>query len=277
MFAARQRPLLVLEDRLLALRPSLNTPVLATAEIPSGPARAAIFVYAEGAVRRFGVAVHAAQSAAAVVYELAAEHAPTDADGWSVALDATLSFGESMGFVFDDEMLTDRQPETLRRAMATLRALLAPGVAIDDTPAPGASTMEIGSADDLAEILLEDELDSLSPEAPDGGPDATGPIDAAPPTVPIAAAAVPVSLQQQARPEPIAPPPAAFAPGVALSKFRSAPASAARPQPAPESPTEPAQSARGAATLGRVKPRKVRADGEPATGREPLLRLLADF
>ena len=44
------------------------------------------------------------------------EEPATDESGWSVALDASLSFGESMGFLFDDEMVVDRRPETLRRA-----------------------------------------------------------------------------------------------------------------------------------------------------------------
>jgi hypothetical protein len=260
MFAARQRPLLVLEDRLLALRPSLNTPVVATAEIPTGPARAAIFVYAEGGTRRFAVAVHAVQGAAAVVYELSPDFAADDADGWTVALDATLSFGESMGFVFDDELVTDRRPDTLRRAVGKLRELLAPGASVENSQPPRETAMEIGSADDLAEILLDEELEGLALEP------AAPPTDLTPPLV------APAST-----PEGVTSPPSAFAPGVALSKFRSAPPQGAPSAPAPESPSASAQGPRGPATLGRVKPRKVRADGEPASGREPLLRLLADF
>jgi len=254
MFAARQRPLLVLEDRLLTMRLSLNTPVLATAELPSGPARAAIFAYAEGTTRRFAVAVRALRGGNAVVYELQAE-SPPDADGWTVALDASLSFGESMGFLFDDEMIVDRNPGTLRRALARLRELIAPGE-VEDEDADASS--RIGSSDDLAEILLEDELETRVAD-PASAPGATQP-------EPIAAA-------------PSEPPAPAIAPGVALSKFR-----AARPEPksnavAPAGAAgSPGTTARGGATLGRVRPKRVRADGgEGGPIADPLLRLLADF
>jgi hypothetical protein len=259
MFAARQRPLLVLEDRLLTMRLSLNTPVLATAELPSGPARAAIFAYAEGTARRFAVAVRALRGGNAVVYELQSE-SPSDADGWTLALDASLSFGESMGFLFDDEMIVDRNPGTLRRALARLRELIAPGEVEDDDA--DASSL-IGSSDDLAEILLDDELE-MAADDPTDAPDTTQP-------EPTAAA-------------PSEPPTPAIAPGVALSKFRAAPpASKAAPKPKPKQspaaePASPGATARGGATLGRVRPKRVRAeggDGGPIV--DPLLRLLADF
>lgn len=274
MFAARQRPLLVLEDRLLAMRLSLNTPVLATAELPSGPARAAIFAYAEGNARRFGVAVRALRGGNAVVYELQAE-APADADGFSVALDATLSFGESMGFLFDDEMIVDRRPDTLTRALHRLRELISPGQmeTLDDDAVP-----EIGSPDDLAEILLEDELDFVSEPATPGLD------DFAPPPARVAVAPAPAPVPAPApTPAPVAVVAPAFAPGVALSKFRSPPPPVQRPvagavaaAPAPEAPASPGTS-RGPATLGRVRPVRVRVDGEGGPRTDPLLRLLADF
>ncbi len=250
MFAARQRPLLVLEDRLLTMRLSLNTPVVATAELPNGPARAAIFAYAEGTTRRFAVAMRALRGGAAVVYELQAD-SPSDHDGWSVALDASLSFGESMGFLFDDEMIVDRNPGTLRRALARLRELITPGE-VEDDDADVAE--QIGSSSDLAEILLEDELEMRGAE-------------------PVAAA-------------PSPPPSPAIAPGVALSKFRAGkPAAAPKPKAAPPAraasaaaTASPGSTSRGGATLGRVRPKRVRADGgEGGPVVDPLLRLLADF
>jgi len=165
MFAARQRPLLVVEDRLLALRLSLNTPVLSTAELPTGPARAAIAVYAEAGTRRFAVIARSLRGGVAVVYELEEEPA-TDESGWSVALDASLSFGESMGFLFDDEMVVDRRPETLRRALARMHALIAPPEVGDldeisarsdtssDAPGPATGGPTIGSSEELSEFLL---------------------------------------------------------------------------------------------------------------------------
>lgn len=243
----------MVEDRLLALRLSLNTPVLATAELPTGPARAAIAVYAEVGTRRFAVIARSLRGGLAVVYELEAEPA-TDESGWNVALDAALSFGESMGFLFDDEMVVDRRPETLRAALARMHALIAPpGVAdLDDMSArsdaslddaSGAPGPRIGSSADLSEILLEDELDGNE-----------------------------VASRPRTEPSPVAPQTPAPA-GVSLSKFRGAPP----PPPPVEAPehTEPGRT--GPARLGRVRPLRVRLEGDGAPKVDPVLRLLADF
>lgn len=251
----------MVEDRLLALRLSLNTPVLSTAELATGPARAAIVVYAEAGTRRFAVIARSLRGGVAVVYELEAEPA-TDESAWGVALDAALSFGESMGFLFDDEMVVDRRPETLRRALARMHALIAPpevgdldeisahsGVASATASEPAAAgdarSPVIGSAEELSEILLEDEFH---------GQDAA-----------------------TRAPEPVlAPQPAAV---VSLSKFRGAPPPAPAPtaplaSPSPEQ-TEPGRT--GPARLGRVRPLRVRLDGDGAATIDPILRLLADF
>src|SRR4029453_8642433 len=108
-------------------------------------------------------------------------------------------------------------------------------------------------------ILLEDELEALVQESRDEELEKTGPAPAVPPAE--------------------AP---AFAPGVALSKFRSPPpaekpaARAAATKPSPEVTGSPGTTARGA-TLGRVRPKRVRAHGgDPGPQADPLLRLLAD-
>lgn len=255
MFAARQKPLLVVEDRLLALRLSLNTPVLSTAELPTGPARAAIVVYAEAGTRRFAVIARSLRGGLAVVYELEAEPA-TDESGWSVALDATLSFGESMGFLFDDEMVVDRRSETLRRALAHMHALVAPpdvgdldAIAVPSdaplmhagTPAvqPSKGDPVIGSSEEMSEILLEDELEAQA--------------DA-----------------NRVPPAPVAQPP----PAPSLSKFRGPLPSGPHPSATPDQ-TEPGRT--GPARLGRVRPLRVRLDAEGAPKADPILRLLADF
>ncbi len=246
----------MVEDRLLALRLSLNTPVLSTAELPTGPARAAIAVYAEAGTRRFAVIARSLRGGVAVVYELEEEPA-TDESGWSVALDASLSFGESMGFLFDDEMVVDRRPETLRRALARMHALIAPPEVGDldeisarsdtssDAPGPAAGGPTIGSSEELSEILLEDEFD---------GQDAASraPVEASSPPQPAAA--------------------------VSLSKFRGAPQTAlptAAPAAASAEMTEPGRT--GPARLGRVRPVRVRLEGDGAPKTDPILRLLADF
>ena len=285
MFAARQRPLLLVEDRLLALRMSLNAPVLATAELPVGPARAAIVVHAQGASRCFSIVVRSLRDGVSAIYELEGEDLREDR-GWSVALDASLSFGESMGFLFDDEMLVDRRPETLRRAITRLHEILAPPDVSDDDPLL-ASAPRVAE-DEAAEILLEDELDNAVQHADEQGSDATGPLEAP----------LPSSERQALCPSPSVQP-------VQLSKFRAAPPDraevAGREAPGPpghqagrEAPgppdlqaelsecppasEQPAVRVRGGATLGRVRPVRLRTQGPDAPVKvDPLLRLLADF
>jgi hypothetical protein len=297
MFAARQRPLLLVEDRLLALRMSLNAPVLATAELPAGPARAAIVVHTQGASRCFSIVVRSLRNGTSVIYELEGEDLREDS-GWAVALDASLSFGESMGFLFDDEMLVDRRPETLRRAITRLHEILAPPDVSDEDPL-AASVPRI-TEDARGEILLDDELDNAAQDSDALGSELTGPLEALPPD----------SEHQGLRPLPVARP-------LQLSKFRSAPPErvevagreapgpldhhAGREAPGPldhhagrEAPgppvlqaepsasspasAKPAARARGGATLGRVRPVRRRTQGADAPAKlDPLLRLLADF
>jgi hypothetical protein len=249
MFAARQRPLLVVEERLLALRLSLNAPVLATAEIPAGPARAALVVCAEGSLRCFAVVVRSLRNGASAVYQLEGDDL-REHSGWSVALDAALSFGESMGFLFDDEMLVDRRPETLRRAIAKLHEILAPSdFSDDDAFAVSAPNFE---PDELSEILLEDELDHAGRDIDESGPESTGSLATA----------------------PVVPP-------MLLSKFRTPPEASPPPhaESGPAAATEaPNMTGRGGATLGRVRPVRLRApDPDAAPKVDALVRLLADF
>lgn len=260
MFAARHRPLLVVEDRLLALRLSLNAPVLGTAELPAGPARAALVVFAEGSLRNFAIIVRSLRNGASAVYELQGDDL-REHSGWSVALDATLSFGESMGFLFDDEMLVDRRPDTLRRAIARLHEILAPSDVVDEDAFASNSAPDF-AVEEISEILLEDELDNAATGEAADGPETTGSLE----TAPIVAAPV------------------------LLSKFRATPTAAPTPGPvhievAPEPPpsealiptASPNMTARGA-TLGRVRPVRLRAPDPDAPAKvDPLVRLLADF
>jgi hypothetical protein len=250
MFAARRRPLLVVEDRLLALRLSLNAPVLATAELPAGPARAALVVFSEGSLRNFAIIVRSLRNGTSAVYELQGDDL-REHSGWSVALDATLSFGESMGFLFDDEMLVDRRPDTLRRAIARLHEILAPSDVEDDDALAPRSAPDF-AVEEFSEILLEDELDHAGHGAAADGPETTGSLETAPIVAPVL-----------------------------LSRFRATPTpAAARAEAPPETliPTaSPNVTARGA-TLGRVRPVRLRAPDPDAPPKvDPLVRLLADF
>jgi len=241
MFNPRQRPLLLVADRLLGLRLSLNTPVVATAEVPAGPARAAILVYAEAGKRRFAVAVRALRSGTSVVYELEGEDL-NEATGWPVALDAAHSFGESMGFLFDDDQLVDRSPAALRQALARVHEIVAP-----PGPAEEESALALGEAAEEAEILLDDAVEAEAQAAP--------PKQASAEAEPAGRKRAPVSL----------------------TKFRAAPAESKEAKPAANA--KPAGSAKPAgrgAKLGRVRPVRLRSgDSQPPVG--ALLRLLAAF
>ncbi|MEB2345636.1 MAG: hypothetical protein OZ948_12950 [Deltaproteobacteria bacterium] len=291
MFSPRKRPLLLVADRLLALRLSLNTPVVATPDLPAGPARGAIAVHSEAGRTCFTVAVRSLRNGASVLYELEGEDL-AGASGIAVALDAALSFGESMGFLFDDELVTARSEAVLRDALARLREIVAP-----PEPDVGETTpaLELASSE---EILLEEALEqepSVAPAAPrvKAGRRAKSrePVRPAPQREPdpIAAPAPPVASP----PIPAVPaaPPVAFE-ASRLTKFRYLAASGEEPpeKTAPPAARPPAraerdgapqagQSARsttGGAMLGRVKPVRLRAPDAPSPV-PALLRLLAGF
>jgi len=245
MFNPRQRPMLLVADRLLGLRLSLNTPVVATAELPAGPARAAILVYAEAGERRFAVAVRALRSGTSVVYELEGENL-NEATGWAVALDAAHSFGESMGFLFDDDQLADRSPAALRQALGRVREILAP-------PGPAEEESALAEPAEEAEILLDDAVEAEAQAVPPKRAQAVPPKRAG-------AEAEPAERKRAA---------------VSLTKFRAAPAESNDAKQT-EKPAGSAKSASRGAKLGRVRPVRLRSgDSQPPIG--ALLRLLAAF
>jgi len=100
--------------RFVVLRTSLNAPVVSTEHIPSGPARAAIAMWFEDD-----------QSCSLEVRVLSVSTGRTVVYGWEgelsgareveTALDAGLSFAESMGFLFDDDVLSSEN--TIGREM----------------------------------------------------------------------------------------------------------------------------------------------------------------
>jgi hypothetical protein len=121
MFLQRLRPLEQLERRVVAVRYSMNEPIVETAELSAGPACAAIVVYLEEGVRRVVVAIRSLSRARLALYEMQGEEFP---DATGMAFDAGLSFAESMGFVFDDEKLTKKSGAERQAGLAPLRDLL---------------------------------------------------------------------------------------------------------------------------------------------------------
>jgi hypothetical protein len=269
MFSARKRPLLLVADRLLSLRVSLNTPVVATPDLPAGPARAAIAVHSEAGRTCFTVAVRSLRNGESVLYELEGED-PNDASGIAVALDAALSFGESMGFLFDDELVTERSEGVLRGALAQLRELVTP------PPPDVGETAPFLETDPLPEEILLDELD-LEP-APAPAPRAKAPAKKArsAPKAPDPRPAVATEADREAAKEigreameeagKVAAEPAPPAPRPPVAVAPTAPAPAAPPAPAPAVP-ERAAPAPAAPTL--TKFRHVAAAGDAGSTAPP--------
>jgi hypothetical protein len=246
-FLPRRRPLELDAQRVRSLRPSLNTPVVETAELPVGPACAAILVHVEpGHGLQINVGVRSLASGSVALYGF--DDALT-ASVASVALDAALSFAESMGFLFDDDVVSD---DSGSREKAVERWLEMIGDAVPGVTAETATT----APDDLFDAdggELTDpptgEQDALEPDAEFGevfersGPDAAG-------------------LEPGPEGE------------LALSKFRVPPESEAGAAAAGDAP---ARSPRKR-PLGRLRLVK-RRSGEPVQDaqRAWLLRLLTSF
>jgi hypothetical protein len=86
---------------LRALRLSLNTPVLTIEDLPVGPAAAGIALHAGPEGLRLTLAVRSVRTGQVVFFQ--PDEDWSEIHGSELAVDATLSFAESMGFLFDDD------------------------------------------------------------------------------------------------------------------------------------------------------------------------------
>jgi hypothetical protein len=148
VFFPRTTPLSVAPVHVQGLRLSLNTPVVATEELPIGPARAAILVHEEpgrsGPTVTIGI-----RSLRADRVALYGTDADAESGALEVAVDAALSFAESMGFLFDEDELADGGAQAKTRALGLWRDLLG-----DDAGEPARAPAR--ASDPEAELLLED-------------------------------------------------------------------------------------------------------------------------
>jgi hypothetical protein len=104
MFRRSSEPLPLSEASLLALRPALNAPVLNVKDLPVGPARAAIVVFAEeyGGIG-LAIGVRSNEGGQVVVFR---NQEPIDASvSVSDAIESALGNAEQMGFLFDEDMV----------------------------------------------------------------------------------------------------------------------------------------------------------------------------
>ncbi len=258
-FLLRSEPLDLSADRLRGLRLSLNTPVVSIEEVPVEPARAAIVIHDEIDGRpNVTVGIHALRSGVAVLFSF--EESLRDSVASTNGVDTALSFGESMGFLFDeDELESDSGEEARSRALNLWRELMTPAseeperdpktVAVSATPSPASGPdggVEAEPPGD--EVLLleevadfEDDLPGVRAEEPDG-------VDSAPP--------------------------------ISLTKFRhSAPSPSPSTSEEEVSPdvVESRPASKGAA-LGRLKLVKRRQGGGEAPSKPSVIRrLLSSF
>lgn len=179
MFSAVTKPLPLSEACIQCLCASLNAPVVRLEGLRNGPARAAVVVYAE----QYGdlglaVAVRSLEGGEVVLMR-ARESLPPETDP-RAALELAISFGESLGFVFDVDMLAggaDRAArhaalEHWQRLVSSDEVFAAADVTSPPMPRGAISTPDparLPQMEDLlsgampeGEMLAEIELDELS-------------------------------------------------------------------------------------------------------------------
>jgi hypothetical protein len=143
-FEPRRRPIELEPQRVLALRPSLNTPVISVSELPVGPACAAILVHMEpGQGLQINVGVRSLGCGSVTVFGF---DQPISAGVVNVALDAALSFAESMGFLFDDDMVDD-DAGSQEKAVLRWREMIGEVAGEGGPLAPAADADELFDAD----------------------------------------------------------------------------------------------------------------------------------
>jgi hypothetical protein len=184
----------------LALYVSLNSPVVTLESLPVGPASATVALHGGGSA----LAVRSARSGQLAWFASGDEllEAP------SVALDAALSFAESMGFLFDDEQVEADIEAATRHWQALLE-----GEDPGDGATPGPQAGE-GIGELLLEDIVEPELGLVGPSGDESAP--------AEDSEPDSALVAHASLEHE-EPEDLLPDPSSLpdaTPALLLSKFR---------------------------------------------------------
>jgi hypothetical protein len=143
---------------LRSLRPSLNTPVVVMEDLPSGPASAVIACLGGPAGSRVALAIRSERSGQVVFF--GPDEELREWQGRDLALDAALSFAESMGFLFEDDRVREAPGEARRLWEALLEASGRARVQLagEGDPAPGAeASPRAASARPAAQTDPDDE------------------------------------------------------------------------------------------------------------------------
>jgi hypothetical protein len=270
-FLRRSHPLALGIGQLRGLRLSLNSPVVATSDLPVGPARAAILVHQEpkrGLVLTVGVRSHAAGSVTLYGLEGWIEPEAAGEEG----IDAALAFAEGMGFLFDDE-LVDGSAESRAKALERWKDAIGEG---DGSAPPVEGSAEPESPLELFDLACSDLTDppvqpTLSPSRDE--------ID-----LPLPQAGPGTSPEAGTEEMAFQPAPEAV-PAPALTKFRPRVDTPPKTSPPADTSSEagvpaeiPAQRAPRRQALGRLRlERRRRAPEVQDARRGWLLRLLTSF
>jgi len=140
MFLHCTDPLPLSEACLHTLCASLNAPVVRVEELPPGPVRAAIVIYAQD-YGDFGLAIglRALETGQVAVYKH--RTAIPQVEQVPAALDEALSFAEGLGFLFDEDMIEAKSGKGRREALEHWNRLMGEGEvfaapAVADPPRP---------------------------------------------------------------------------------------------------------------------------------------------
>jgi hypothetical protein len=132
MILPARKPLEPHGQPLRALQISLNSPVVNLEVLPRGPASAAVAVHAQGAT----LCVRSLRTGQAAFFTTT-----EDLGDRRVSLEAALSFAESMGFLFEDDVVAARGDAGPEEAARLWRELCGDRLAADEpsdaTPDPG--------------------------------------------------------------------------------------------------------------------------------------------
>jgi hypothetical protein len=181
MFSASTRPLPLSEACLLSLCASLNAPVVRLDGLPTGPARAALVVYAEQ-YADVGVAVAVRSLEGGEVVVMRHREALPPETGPEAALEIAVGFAEGLGFVFDEDMIGGPSGslsaktaalEHWQRLVGSDEVFAAPDVAsppppsgvevsVDPEQMPEMEDLLLAAADGESAEPVELELDELS-------------------------------------------------------------------------------------------------------------------
>jgi hypothetical protein len=160
--------------QLRSVRFSLNSPVVAVPDLPTGPAAAGIAVHADrsGGEDVVSLAIRSVRTGQLVFY--GPDEDWSDLHGPDLAVDAALSFAESLGFLFDDDAVRgDGGPSEAARRWSEFLADPDDGLAEADqqwleeiVAPPGLSKFRF-----VREVAVQARLASAPVSEPTRGPD----------------------------------------------------------------------------------------------------------